>query len=113
MSGEPRVHERRPLRECRDQRLARDVDVAHEVDAGAAVCLHRVLREGDEIGLHVHADNHLLFAAGVTPKAGLSKAKTLLDELIVRVQGIRSSAFIAHFQSNTLCLFELLKHLRL
>ena len=30
--------------------------------------IRSVLREGDEIGLHVHADNHLLFAAGVTPK---------------------------------------------
>ena len=30
--------------------------------------IRTVLREGDEIGLHVHADNHLLHAAGVAPK---------------------------------------------
>ena len=27
-----------------------------------------MLREGDEIGLHVHCDNHLLYSAGVAPK---------------------------------------------
>ena len=30
--------------------------------------IRTVLRDGDEIGLHVHADNHLLYAAGVAPK---------------------------------------------
>lgn len=30
--------------------------------------IRSVLRDGDEIGLHVHSDNHLLFAAGVMPK---------------------------------------------
>lgn len=30
--------------------------------------IRSVLRDGDEIGLHVHADNHLLYAADVTPK---------------------------------------------
>jgi hypothetical protein len=30
--------------------------------------IRTVLRDGDEIGLHVHADNHLLYASGVTPK---------------------------------------------
>ena len=30
--------------------------------------IRSVLRDGDEIGLHVHADNHLLHAAGVEPK---------------------------------------------
>jgi len=30
--------------------------------------IRTVLRDGDEIGLHVHADNHLLHAAGVAPK---------------------------------------------
>jgi len=30
--------------------------------------IRTVLRDDDEIGLHVHCDNHLLYASGVTPK---------------------------------------------
>jgi len=41
-------------------------DIVGAVMAGDKI--RTVLRNGDEIGLHVHADNHLLFAAGVTPK---------------------------------------------
>jgi len=41
-------------------------------DVVGAVCasdkIRSVLRDGDEIGLHVHSDNHLVYAAGVTPK---------------------------------------------
>lgn len=46
-------------------RLAPD-DVTGAVSTSDKI--RTVLRDGDEIGLHVHADNHLLFAAGVTPK---------------------------------------------
>jgi len=41
-------------------------DVVGAVDASDKI--RTVLRDGDEIGLHVHADNHLLYAAGVAPK---------------------------------------------
>ena len=30
--------------------------------------IRSVLRGGDEMGLHVHADNHLLHAAAVSPR---------------------------------------------
>merc|ERR1711920_939633 len=46
-------------------RLAPD-DVVGAVSASDTI--RTVLRDGDEIGLHVHADNHLLYAAGVAPK---------------------------------------------
>ena len=46
-------------------RLAPD-DVAGAVSSSDKI--RSVLRDGDEIGLHVHADNHLLHAAGVAPK---------------------------------------------
>lgn len=46
-------------------RLAPD-DVVGAVSASDTI--RTVLRDGDEIGLHVHADNHLLYAAGVSPK---------------------------------------------
>lgn len=36
--------------------------------ASASDKIRTVLRDGDEIGLHVHADNHLLHAAGVAPR---------------------------------------------
>jgi hypothetical protein len=36
--------------------------------AKARDSIRSVLREGDEIGLHVHCDNHLLYSCGVTPK---------------------------------------------
>jgi len=41
-------------------------DVIGAVSAGDKI--RTVLRDGDEIGLHVHADNHLLYASGVNPK---------------------------------------------
>jgi len=41
-------------------------DVMGAVSSGDKI--RTVLREGDEIGLHVHSDNHLLYAAGVAPK---------------------------------------------
>lgn len=46
-------------------RLAPD-DVIGAVKAGDKI--RTVLRDGDEIGLHVHCDNHLVHAAGVAPK---------------------------------------------
>ena len=46
-------------------RLAPD-DVAGALSASDKI--RSVLRPGDEIGLHVHADNHLLHSSGVTPK---------------------------------------------
>ena len=46
-------------------KLAPD-DVAGAVNATDQI--RSVLRDGDEIGLHVHADAHLLRAAGVAPK---------------------------------------------
>ena len=46
-------------------RLAPD-DVIGAVSASDKI--RTVLRDGDEIGLHVHADNHLLYSSGVAPK---------------------------------------------
>ena len=45
-----------------------------DVSGAASVSdkIRSVLCDGDEIGLHVHADEHLLRAAGVTPKTSRS-----------------------------------------